>query len=149
MCHSHECGFMRRIHWYLLGIIAAALLLRLVMLPQVRHPGIADPNAYYSLGQTLDEGRGVTQDFIWQYNSPPVNISHPFDYWMPLNGFIVAAAFKIGGQSVTVALIPYVLMGALLPLLAYGAARQFGCGDSGSLFVAACAAFLPEFVLNS
>ena len=140
---------MRRIHWSLLAIVATALLLRLILLPQVQHPGIADPNAYYSLGQALDEGRGPMQDFIWQYNAPPDEISHPFDYWMPLNGVIVAAAFKIGGQSVTVALLPYVLMGAFLPLLAYTAARQFGCGDAGSLFVAACAGFLPEFVLNS
>lgn len=149
MCCSRECGSMRRIHWYLLGIIVIALLLRLVMLPQVRHPGIADPNAYYSLGQALADGRGITQDFIWQYNYPPDDITHPFDYWMPLNGFIVASAFKIGGQSITVALIPYVLMGALMPLLAYAAARQFDVGDSGSLFAAACAGFLPEFVLNS
>jgi hypothetical protein len=140
---------MRRNYWILLAIVVAALLLRLIMLPQVRHPGIADPNAYYSLGKALADGRGVTQDFIWQYNAPPDDITHPFDYWMPLNGVIVAAAFKVGGQSVTVALIPYVLMGALLPLLAFAAARQFGCGAAGSLFGAACAGFLPEFVLNS
>jgi len=133
----------------LLALVVASLLLRLLFLSQVRYPGIADPNYYYSLGQSLDEGRGFTLDFVWEYNNPPADIVHPADYWQPLNSIIIAAAFKIGGQSVMVALLPYVLMGALMPLLAYAAARQFGCNESSSLFVAACAGFLPEFVLNS
>jgi hypothetical protein len=133
-----------------LGLICVlALAFRLFLLPLIHHPGIADSNHYYNLGKRLAEGHGYTIDYIWQYNNPPDNMVHPDDYWMPLNGLIVGAAMRVFGTSVTAALIPFILLGSLIPIIGYYAARQFDCSENASLFAAAVVAFLPEFVLNS
>lgn len=133
----------------LLLICLAALALRLALLPFIQHPGIGDSNHYYNLGIFLAEGRGYTIDYIWQYNNPPADLVHPEDYWMPLTGLFPAASFRLFGVSVTAALLPFVLMGACIPALAYWAGRQFGISEGAALFAAAAAAVLPEFVLNS
>jgi hypothetical protein len=140
---------MKRTSIYLLGICVGAFLLRLMLMPLMPHPGIADPNYYYLLGEKLVQGQGFTLDFIWQYNNPPQDIVAPLDYWMPLNGVIVAASFAIFGVNVAAALLPFMLMGAILPVLSFAAAKQLDCEDSGALFAAACTAFLPELLLHS
>jgi 4-amino-4-deoxy-L-arabinose transferase-like glycosyltransferase len=127
-----------------------ALALRLALAPSVRLPGIADPNHYYNLGRQLATGHGFTIDYVWQFNHPPNTITHPEDYWTPLTGVVVAASMKLFGISVRAAILPSILIGALaLPLLAYWAARQMRCTETASLFAAAMAAVLPEFVMNS
>jgi hypothetical protein len=134
----------------LILICLGALVLRLALAPSVRLPGIADPNHYYNLGRRLATGHGFTIDYIWQFNNPPNTITHPEDYWMPLTGTVVAASMKVFGVSVKAAILPSILIGALaLPLLAYWAARQMRCTEATSLFAAAAAAVLPEFVMNS
>lgn len=140
---------MRTAHKLLL-ICLGALILRLgVLAAFVRHPGVGDPNHYYNLGGFLVEGRGFNIDYIWQFNNPPEQLEHPEDYWMPLTGALAAFSMAIFGRGVPGALIIFAVMGALVPLLAYLAARQFGCSPGGGLFCAAAAAVLPEFVLNS
>lgn len=133
----------------LLAICAGALLIRLVLLPTIPHPGFADPNYYYDLGLSLVEGRGFTIDFLWQYNNPPQTIVHEMDYWMPLNGVIVAASFALFGINVVAAILPFALLGAILPLVAFAAAKQFDSEDESALFAAACTAVLPELLLHS
>lgn len=133
----------------LLSICLGALALRLLLLPMIQHPGIADSNHYYNLGIRLVEGHGFTIDYIWQYNNPPDDLIHPDDYWMPLNGLIVAAGMKVFGVSVPAALMPFILLGSLVPLIAYWGAKQFHCSEMGCLFAAGAAGVIPEFVLNS
>jgi hypothetical protein len=55
----------------------------------------------------------------------------------------------IGGVNVQAAILPFVLLGAIIPVLTYLAARQFGCAEGASLFAAAASGALPEFYLNS
>lgn len=133
----------------LLLICLGALLLRLILLQFVHFPGIADPNHYYNLGVRLVEGHGFTIDYIWQYNDAYPAVEHSEDYWMPLTGILAAASMSVFGIGVTQALLPFILLGSLLPLVAYFAARQFGAKEDTSLFTAAAVAVLPEFVLNS
>ncbi|MDX2136905.1 MAG: glycosyltransferase family 39 protein [Chloroflexota bacterium] len=130
-------------------ITTVALLLRLVLLPQIQHPGIADPNHYYNLGLQLVQGQGFTIDYIWHFYNPPQAVVHPDDFWQPGAGVIAAVGMTLFGQTVQGALLPFVILGALLPLVAYWAARAFGCTPAMCLFVAGAAAVLPEFVLSS
>ncbi len=132
-------------------IVLGALLLRLILAQFVSHPGIGDPNHYYNLGRFLVEGRGFTMDYIWHYNDPPPvgTLINPFDHWMPLTGVLAAAGMSIFGEGLLAALVPFLLFGAALCVIGYLAARQFGCGEGASLFVAAACAVLPEFLLNS
>ncbi len=134
----------------LILIVLAALALRIALgVLFVRYPGIADPNHYYNLGMRLSGGHGYTIDYIWQYNAAYPGIEHPDDYWMPLTAWVTAASMSVFGQNLAAALLPFVLLGSLLPLPAYGLARQFGVSAGAALFAAAACAFLPEFVLNS
>ncbi len=133
----------------LLLICLAALALRLVLLIFVQHPGISDPNHYYNVGLNLVNGRGYTVNYIWQYNHPPESVVHPDDYFMPLTSVVAAASMALFGQTVHGALGLFILIGSLLPIIGYLAARQFGCAEDGCLFAAASVAFVPELVLNS
>jgi 4-amino-4-deoxy-L-arabinose transferase-like glycosyltransferase len=135
---------------HLLGLIClGALALRLALLSQVEFPGIADPNHYYNMGVRLVEGHGFTIDYIWQYSLPPATIEHPEEHWMPLAAVLAAVPMRLFGIGVHAALLPFILIGALLPLLGYWGAAQLKLSAGGRLFAAACAAVLPEFVLNS
>ncbi len=138
-------------HHTLALIVLAAFVLRLILAAFVPHPGIGDPNHYYNLGVALVEGRGFTMDYIWHYNDPPPagTLEHPFDHWMPLAGVLAAGGMALFGQQVLAALLPFMLCGALLCVVGYAAARQFGCGQGASLFVAAACGLLPEFLLNA
>ncbi len=138
-----------KVYQKLLLIVLGALALRLFCLTFVQHPGISDPNHYYNLGVRLVEGQGFTIDYIWHYKNPPLSIVHFDDYWMPLAGILAGGSMKLFGIGVPQALIPFILIGSLVPVLAYAIARQFGCSETGSLFAAAAAGVLPEFVLNS
>lgn len=136
--------------WHLLGVIClAALLLRAGLAAFVEHPGIADPNHYYNLGRELAAGRGFQIDYIWQYYADPAAVVHPIDWWMPLTGVLAAAGMVVFGVGVHAALAPFILLGAILPLVAYAAARQLNASTRAALFAAASIAVLPEFVLNS
>lgn len=126
-----------------------ALLLRLILMQVVQHPGIADPNHYYNMGIRLVNGHGFTIDYIWQYALPPESIVHPEEHWMPLAAVLAAAPMALFGIGVHSALIPFVVLGSLLPLLSYWAARQLDLSESAALFAGAATAVLPELVLNS
>lgn len=134
----------------LLLICLCALVFRLALLLLfVQFPGIADPNHYYNMGVRLVEGHGFTIDYIWQYSLPPESIVHPEEHWMPLTAILAAAPMLIFGESVRVALLPFILIGSLLPVLSYWAARQLDLSESSALFAAATLAALPEFALYS
>ena len=121
----------------LLLICIGALIFRLLLLQFVNFPGIADPNHYYNMGVRLVEGHGFTINYIWQYNDNYASIVHPDDYWMPLTGVLAALPMSLLGIGVHQALLPFILIGSVLPAIAYAAARQFGCEENTSLFTAA------------
>jgi hypothetical protein len=133
----------------LIVICLGALAFRLLAAQFVHHPGIGDPNHYYNLGVQLVEGHGFNIDYIWHYNHLHDSIVHPDDHWLPLSGVLAAGGMLLGGERVFAALIPFILIGTLLCVVGYLAARQFGCEETTSLFVAAAVGFLPEYVLNS
>ncbi|MFQ3568504.1 MAG: glycosyltransferase family 39 protein [Aggregatilineales bacterium] len=136
---------------HILGLIClAALGLRLALLASiVDFPGIADPLHYYNMGVRLVEGHGFTIDYIWQYTLPPESIEHPEEHWMPLAAVLAAAPMALAGARPASAIVPFALLGALLPVASYAAARQMRLSAFAALFAATGAALLPEFVLNS
>lgn len=140
---------MKRPRWILLGIIIGGFVLRMILLQFIQHPGINDPNHYYNLGLRLLNGQGFTMDYLWHYYNPPESMIHPFDFWQPLTGIIATIGMKIFGEGVQQAVFPFVILGSLLPLVTYFAAKQFDCSETASLFVAAATTVLPEYVLNS
>jgi Dolichyl-phosphate-mannose-protein mannosyltransferase len=133
----------------LILICLGALIFRIITAQFVHHPGIGDPNHYYNLGMQLVEGHGFNIDYIWHYNDIHPDIVHPDDHWLPLSGVLAASGMLLLGENIFAALLPFIVIGALLCGVGYWAARQFGCGENASLFAAAAVGVLPEFVLNS
>ena len=136
-------------HRALVGIVFLALLFRLALLPFIQHPGIADPNHYYDVGRQLALGHGFTLDYIWQYDLPPAGVVHPEDAWMPVTSVLTAVPMALFGINVQVALLLFIVIGALLPAMSYIWALQLHLSPRAALFSAAFAAVLPEFLLNS
>ncbi|XWX02581.1 glycosyltransferase family 39 protein [Aggregatilineales bacterium SYSU G02658] len=138
----------RPLFW--LGVICgAAFLFRLALLPLAQHPGIGDPNHYYNLGQRLLDGHGFTIDYIWAFIFQYERIEHPEDHWMPLTGLLTAASMSLFGREHTGAVVLFALVGALLPALAYLAARRLDLEPSEALAAALLTSVVPELVLNS
>jgi len=130
-------------------IVTGGFVVRLILAALAPHPGVSDPNHYYNLARNLADGRGFVIDYIWQYHSPPEAVTHPDDYWMPLAAVWPAIGLKLFGNSLFAALLPSVIWGMLLPVLAYAIASAARLDYSARLMAMASVAFLPEFILNS
>jgi hypothetical protein len=104
----------------LLSIFFLSLVVRtLTALPQ-RHPRTMDEAYSFINAVTLAEGRGFTEDFIWNYLNPPQTITHPGNlYWMPLSSLIAWVGLKLGGISYDTAQWGFIFLSALLPPLGY------------------------------
>lgn len=130
-------------------ILAAGFIVRLLAAAAAPHPGIADSNHYYNLALNLADGRGFVIDYIWQYHNPPEDVTHPIDYWMPLPAIPPAMMLAFFPDNLFAALIPSVMIGTLLAVLAYTAAALMQLNKSARLLAMLGVVFLPEFVLNS
>ncbi len=130
-------------------IIALGFVFRLALLSMVNNPGLHDPVHYFNLGRRLSQGQGFTVDYIWHYSRLPSDITHSIDHWMPLTGVASALGIALGGVSLHAALIPFVIAGALSPLLAFISAKQLDLSSKAALFAAAFAACIPDLVLSS
>lgn len=108
-----------------LAVFALALMVRwLAALPQTQ-PNYMDA-AYYTVGgQRLAQGYGFSDPYVWHYLDQPTTLPQPSHlYWMPLPSILVAASQLILGVSYRAAQVPFVLLSAVLPLIAYGVAWQ-------------------------
>jgi hypothetical protein len=137
--------------WAAVAVVCAfALILRLgLLVTVVEHPGIADPMHYYNMALRIVGGHGLTIDYIWQYTLPPADIVHPEEHWMPGAAVLAALGMSVLGETPRAAIVPFALLGALLPALTWAAARGLRTPVAAALFAACAAAVLPEFVLNS
>ena len=133
-------------HWRpLVALVALSLAVRLVTAALLRQPGYTDAY-YYAVGaRQLDAGEGFTEPFIWNWLNPPQRVSHPgYEYWMPLTalaGWLGLAAF---GDSFWAVQAPFVLLSALLPLVAYGLALDL-TGQRRHALLAGLLAVFPGF----
>ncbi len=139
----------RRRGFWPLVIVLLALAPRLVFWAISEHPGLWDPSEYYNLALSLHKGRGFTLDYIWSFANDPATVTHPLDHWLPLPGVLAAGGFALFGVSVQAALLPFVLLGALQSLLAYGFALRIGGGRAVAVFAALATAWTPWLFLSS
>ncbi|MBC7235916.1 MAG: glycosyltransferase family 39 protein, partial [Chloroflexi bacterium] len=134
----------------LFAITTLALGARLPLAALTKHPGHADPAFYYTLATNVAAGRGLVIDYIWHFLGDVSALSHPAcDYWPPLAALIMSAPLSVLGRSLFAALLPGVLCGALLALLAYAVARAFSCSPLYALSAALLATFSPDIFVYS
>jgi len=102
-----------------------ALAVRLIVAVLVSRPGYMDA-AYYAAGAVqLAQGGGLSEPFLWHYLDDPATPPYPgFLYWMPLPSLLAAPFAALFPGSFFALQLPFVLLSALLPLVAYAVAWQ-------------------------
>ncbi len=107
----------------LLILLALALALRLGTAWLLDRPGYTDAY-YYAVGaRQLAGGQGFTEPFIWNWLDPPEKVVHPgYAYWLPLTAMLGGLGHLLLGGSFRAVQMPFVLLSALLPPVAYGLA---------------------------
>jgi len=102
-----------------------ALVFRIAVAIAITQPGYTDA-AYYAAGAIhIAGGGGFAEPFIWNYLNNPSGIPHPgFLYWMPLPSLLAAPAAALLPGSFLAMQMPFVVLSAALPVLAYVLARR-------------------------
>ena len=115
----------RRDLWVLFCV---SLAVRLAVAALISRPGYMDV-AYYAAGAVrIAQGGGLSEPFLWNYLDDPAGLPHPgFLYWMPLPSLLAAPFAVLFPGSFFALQFPFVLLSALLPLVAYGLAWDTTC----------------------
>jgi hypothetical protein len=140
---------MKPWRWFIL--IAFGLAVSILASVWVRVPGYMDADYYFATGSELAAGRGFTEPFLWNYLDEPDGLPHPsHSYWMPLASLIAAGPMLVMGVGFRIAQIPFVIISAMLPLLASRCALHVGLNQHkawlAGLLACAPGFYLPYFV---
>jgi hypothetical protein len=141
-----------------IAIFVVALVVRAVFAAQIVFPKPEDTAYYVGVARNLLEGRGLISDALWSYSTPPLVFPRPaFEIWLPLPTFLAAVPMAVFGHTFAAAQISSVLIGAIVPVLAWRLAldvaqeRDLGLERSRWIALGAgltTAVYLP-LVLNS
>jgi hypothetical protein len=102
------------------ALFVVALVARVVVAGQIVFPKPEDTAYYVGVARNLLEGRGLVTDALWSFASPSLVIPHPaFEVWLPLPTFLAAIPMAFLGTTFQAAQLSSVLMGALVPVLAW------------------------------
>lgn len=103
-----------------LGIFLFALITRAYFAAQIVFPKPEDTAYYVGVARNLLEGRGLVSDALWSYATPPLVFPRPaFEVWLPLPTFLAAIPMALFGTSFAAAQVSSILVGALVPVLAW------------------------------
>jgi 4-amino-4-deoxy-L-arabinose transferase-like glycosyltransferase len=135
---------LRRDLWL---IFILALLVRVAAaLPQTQ-PNYMDAAYYLVGGQQLAQGFGFNDPYVWQYLDQPIGLPHPSHlYWMPLPSILVAISQAIFGVTYRAAQLPFVLLSAVLPVLACMIAWRISAGRRHAWLAALLVIFSPFYL---
>ena len=101
-------------------VFVAALVIRAVVAAQIVFPKPEDTAYYVGVARNLVEGRGLVSDAIWSYQTPPLVFPRPaFEVWLPLPTFLSAILMTLFGVGFSVAQVGSVVVGAIVPVLAW------------------------------
>lgn len=135
----------------MVGVFLLALVVRTLTALPLEQPGYFDAYYYYDVAENLYLGRGFVVDFIWNYLDAPLSVSHPSNlYWMPFPSILVYLSFLLFGLSYRASQVPFIILSALSPVLAYYLShRLFGkprYGLIAALLVIFSGFYLPYWV---
>lgn len=104
----------------MVGVFLLALVARVLTALPLKQPGYFDAYYYYDVAENLYLGRGFVVDFIWNYLDTPPSVSHPSNlYWMPFPSILAYLSFLAFGLSYRASQVPFIVLSALPPVLAY------------------------------
>jgi hypothetical protein len=149
----------RREGWISAGaIFVIALAVRAIVAAQIVFPKPEDTAYYVAVARNLVEGHGLVSDALWSYQTPPLVFPRPaFEVWLPLPTFLAAIPMALLGVTFSAAQVSSVLIGSLVPVLAWrlaadvAAERGLSAGRARTLAIGTgltTAAYLP-LILHS
>ena len=137
-------------------IYVVSVVVRAAAASAVGFPIPEDTAYYVSVSEHLVTGRGLVADVLWSYQTPPLVFPRPaFEVWLPLPSFLAAVPMAILGPTFRAAQWMPVLVGALVPVLAWRVAadvareRSLPLGRARTLAVGAgltSAVYLPLLI---
>ena len=123
-------------------IFAVALVVRLAFAAQIVFPKPEDSAYYVGVARNLVEGRGLISDALWSYQTPPHVVPRAaFEVWHPLPTLLAALPMALFGTTFAASQLSSVLLGSLVPVLAWRLAadvaleRELSIGRARSLAV--------------
>jgi len=101
-------------------VLLVAAVARLVAAAIVVFPTPEDTAYYVGAARNLVEGRGLTADAIWSFQTPPLTFPRPaFEVWLPLPSLLAAIPMAIAGATFRAAQVVPVVAGAIVPVLTW------------------------------
>ncbi len=102
------------------AIFLVALAIRAIAASLIVFPKPEDTSYYVAVARSLVEGEGLVSNAIWSFHTPPLTFPRPaFEVWLPLPTFLAAIPMAIFGTTFAAAQVSSVLIGALVPVLAW------------------------------
>jgi len=121
-----------RPHIWLILFVLIALGSRLYFAAQLPHPGHGDPAFYFTIVESITQGRGFEIDYIWHYLTAPASVTHPgADYWMVFASVLMSVPYFFFHSLFSI-LVLSSLFGVGIAVLAYRVSRAY----TASKFVA-------------
>ena len=101
-------------------VFGAALVVRALFAAALRFPTPEDTAYYVGVARNVVSGRGLVSDAIWSFQTPPLQFPRPaFEVWLPLPTLLAVPAMALLGPTFDAAKVPAVLVGSLVPVLAW------------------------------
>ena len=102
------------------GVFVIALLTRVFFAAQIVFPKPEDTAYYVDVAANLLAGRGLVFDALWSYATEPLVVPRAaFEVWLPLPTFLAAVPMAMLGPTFQAAQVSSVIVGALVPVLAW------------------------------
>ena len=101
-------------------VFLVALAVRWYAATLVVFPKPEDTAYYVDVARNLLAGRGLVTDALWSYGTEPLVVPREaFEVWLPLPTFAAAVPMALLGATFAAAQVSSVLIGALVPVLAW------------------------------
>ena len=101
-------------------IFVVALAVRALVAASIAFPTPEDTAYYFGVARNLVGGRGLVSDALWSYQTPPLIFPRPaFEVWLPLPTLLAAMPMAVLGTTFSVAQLPSILIGAVVPVLSW------------------------------
>jgi hypothetical protein len=101
-------------------ILVVALVARAWFASQISFPELQDAAYYFGVSRNLLDGRGLVSDAMWSYQTPPLVFPRPaFEVWLPLPSFLALIPMALLGATFAASQWSAVIVGAIVPVLAW------------------------------
>ena len=101
-------------------VFAIAVLVRVYAASLVVFPKPEDTAYYVDVARNLLAGRGLVSDALWSYQTQPLVVPREaFEVWLPLPTFAAVIPMALLGSTFAAAQVSSILIGALVPVLAW------------------------------